>query len=161
MRHSLGNSSLGFSLAAARTHPVPASWPCAVWCQRRGRSGAESQSQGLPSSTLIMVPTVPWALLSWWPAGLTKPGVLVLSDSLKSAAVIWTSTTLISLLGEWRFSLNFATGHGLWVQRYQEKKSLFDVPESDGTSLSPVPAAVYSFLTMIIVLQVTILSSVC
>ena len=47
------------------------------------------------------------------------------------------------------------------MQRYQEKKSLFDVPESDGTSLSPVPAAVYSFLTMIIVLQVTILSSIC
>ncbi|KAK2492677.1 hypothetical protein MC885_013302 [Smutsia gigantea] len=40
--------------------------------------------------------------------------------------------------------------------RYQEKKSLFDVPESDGSSLSPVTAAVYSFLTMIIVLQVLI-----
>lgn len=46
------------------------------------------------------------------------------------------------------------------MQRYQEKKSLFDVPESDGTSLSPVTAAVYSFLTMIIVLQVTVLSAI-
>nr|XP_036872361.1 probable phospholipid-transporting ATPase VA isoform X3 [Manis javanica] len=47
-------------------------------------------------------------------------------------------------------------GHGLWMWRYQEKKPLFDVPESDGSSLSPVTAAVYSFLTTIIVLQVLI-----
>ncbi|EPQ12769.1 Putative phospholipid-transporting ATPase VA [Myotis brandtii] len=47
-------------------------------------------------------------------------------------------------------------GHGVWVRRYQEKKALFDVPEADGGSLSPVTAAVYSFLTMIIVLQVLI-----
>ncbi|XP_036159705.1 probable phospholipid-transporting ATPase VA isoform X1 [Myotis myotis] len=49
-----------------------------------------------------------------------------------------------------------AVGHGVWVRRYQEKKALFDVPEADGGSLSPVTAAVYSFLTMIIVLQVLI-----
>ncbi|XP_043345314.1 phospholipid-transporting ATPase VA isoform X1 [Cervus canadensis] len=61
--------------------------------------------------------------------------------------VLWCVLLLICM------SLFSAIGHGLWVQRYQEKKSLFDVPESDGTSLSPVPAAVYSFLTMIIVLQ--------
>ncbi|XP_004693007.1 PREDICTED: probable phospholipid-transporting ATPase VA [Condylura cristata] len=53
-------------------------------------------------------------------------------------------------------SLFSAVGHGLWVQRYQEKKSLFDVPESDGSAFSPVTAAVYLFLTMIIVLQVLI-----
>nr|CAI9696669.1 unnamed protein product [Rangifer tarandus platyrhynchus] len=64
--------------------------------------------------------------------------------------VLWCVLLLICM------SLFSAIGHGLWVQRYQEKKSLFDVPESDGTSLSPVPAAVYSFLTMIIVLQVLI-----
>ncbi|XP_047622813.1 phospholipid-transporting ATPase VA isoform X2 [Phacochoerus africanus] len=64
--------------------------------------------------------------------------------------VLWCVLLLICM------SLFSAVGHGLWVQRYQEKKSLFDVPESDGTSLSPVTAAVYSFLTMIIVLQVLI-----
>lgn len=41
------------------------------------------------------------------------------------------------------------------MQRYQEKQALFHVPEPDGSSLSPVTAAVYLFLTMIIVLQVT------
>lgn len=55
------------------------------------------------------------------------------------------------------FLVERTTGHGLWVQRYQEKKALFEVPESDGSSLSPVTAAVYSFLTMVIVLQVTVL----
>nr|XP_031296298.1 probable phospholipid-transporting ATPase VA isoform X1 [Camelus dromedarius] len=64
--------------------------------------------------------------------------------------VLWCVLLLVCM------SLFSAVGHGLWVQRYQEKKSLFDVPESDGTSLSPVTAAVYSFLTMIIVLQVLI-----
>ncbi|XP_051840611.1 phospholipid-transporting ATPase VA [Antechinus flavipes] len=50
-----------------------------------------------------------------------------------------------------------AVGHGLWVWQYGErKKPLFDVPESDGSYLSPVLAAVYLFLTMIIVLQVLI-----
>ncbi|XP_012503446.1 PREDICTED: probable phospholipid-transporting ATPase VA [Propithecus coquereli] len=64
--------------------------------------------------------------------------------------VLWCVLLLISL------SLFSAVGHGLWVRRYQDKKSLFDVPESDGSALSPVTAAVYSFLTMIIVLQVLI-----
>uniref|UniRef100_A0A452VPE3 Phospholipid-transporting ATPase n=1 Tax=Ursus maritimus TaxID=29073 RepID=A0A452VPE3_URSMA len=64
--------------------------------------------------------------------------------------VLWCVLLLVCM------SLFSAVGHGLWVRRYQEKKSLFDVPESDGSSLSPVTAAVYSFLTMIIVLQVLI-----
>uniref|UniRef100_A0A8C9M5V2 Phospholipid-transporting ATPase n=1 Tax=Panthera tigris altaica TaxID=74533 RepID=A0A8C9M5V2_PANTA len=64
--------------------------------------------------------------------------------------VLWCVLLLVCM------SLFSAVGHGLWVWRYQEKKSLFDVPESDGSSLSPVTAAVYSFLTMIIVLQVLI-----
>ncbi|XP_045864705.1 phospholipid-transporting ATPase VA [Meles meles] len=64
--------------------------------------------------------------------------------------VLWCVLLLICM------SLFSAVGHGLWVRRYQEKKSLFDVPESDGSSLSPITAAVYSFLTMIIVLQVLI-----
>uniref|UniRef100_A0A9L0RSI9 Phospholipid-transporting ATPase n=1 Tax=Equus caballus TaxID=9796 RepID=A0A9L0RSI9_HORSE len=64
--------------------------------------------------------------------------------------VLWCVLLLVFM------SLFSAIGHGLWVWRYKEKKSLFDVPESDGSSLSPVTAAVYSFLTMIIVLQVLI-----
>ncbi|XP_036909700.1 phospholipid-transporting ATPase VA isoform X3 [Sturnira hondurensis] len=64
--------------------------------------------------------------------------------------VLWCVLLLICM------SLTSAVGHGLWVQRYQEKKALFDVPESDGSSLSPITAAVYSFLTMVIVLQVLI-----
>ncbi|XP_054417916.1 phospholipid-transporting ATPase VA [Pteronotus mesoamericanus] len=64
--------------------------------------------------------------------------------------VLWCVLLLICM------SLSSAVGHGLWIQRYQEKKALFEVPESDGSSLSPVTAAVYSFLTMIIVLQVLI-----
>ncbi|KAM5207294.1 phospholipid-transporting ATPase VA isoform 1-T1 [Hipposideros larvatus] len=64
--------------------------------------------------------------------------------------VLWCVLLLICM------SLFSAVGHGLWVQRYREKKSLFEVPEPDGSSLSPVTAAVYSFLTMIIVLQVLI-----
>ncbi|KAG8519340.1 putative phospholipid-transporting ATPase VA [Galemys pyrenaicus] len=64
--------------------------------------------------------------------------------------VLWCVLLLVCM------SLFSAVGHGLWVQRYQEKKSLFDVPESDGSALSPVTAAVYLFLTMIIVLQVLI-----
>ncbi|XP_007944174.1 phospholipid-transporting ATPase VA [Orycteropus afer afer] len=64
--------------------------------------------------------------------------------------VLWCVLILICM------SLFSAIGHGLWVWRHQEKKSSFDVLESDGSSLSPVIAAVYSFLTMIIVLQVLI-----
>uniref|UniRef100_A0A8C5ULE0 Phospholipid-transporting ATPase n=1 Tax=Microcebus murinus TaxID=30608 RepID=A0A8C5ULE0_MICMU len=64
--------------------------------------------------------------------------------------VLWCVLLLVCM------SLFSAVGHGLWVRRYQDKKSLFDVPESDGSALSPVTAAVYSFLTMIIVLQVLI-----
>ncbi|XP_074173871.1 phospholipid-transporting ATPase VA isoform X2 [Rhinolophus sinicus] len=64
--------------------------------------------------------------------------------------VLWCVLLLVCM------SLFSAVGHGLWVQRYQEKKALFEVPEPDGSSLSPVTAAVYSFLTMIIVLQVLI-----
>uniref|UniRef100_A0A452GKR4 Phospholipid-transporting ATPase n=1 Tax=Gopherus agassizii TaxID=38772 RepID=A0A452GKR4_9SAUR len=47
-------------------------------------------------------------------------------------------------------------GHGLWVWQYGEKKPVFDVPGLDGNYLSPVLAAVYIFLTMIIVFQVLI-----
>ncbi|XP_015441182.1 probable phospholipid-transporting ATPase VA [Pteropus alecto] len=64
--------------------------------------------------------------------------------------VLWCVLVLVCM------SLLSAVGHGLWVQRYQEKKALFHVPEPDGSSLSPVTAAVYLFLTMIIVLQVLI-----
>ncbi|XP_073918138.1 phospholipid-transporting ATPase VA isoform X2 [Castor canadensis] len=64
--------------------------------------------------------------------------------------VLWCVLLLVCM------SLFSAVGHGLWVQRYQAKKASFHVPESDGSSLSPVTAAVYSFLTMIIVLQVLI-----
>nr|XP_048290688.1 phospholipid-transporting ATPase VA isoform X2 [Myodes glareolus] len=64
--------------------------------------------------------------------------------------VLWCVLLLVCM------SLFSAVGHGLWVRRYQEKKALFDVPESDGSSLSPATAALYSFLTMIIVLQVLI-----
>ncbi|XP_014401694.1 PREDICTED: probable phospholipid-transporting ATPase VA, partial [Myotis brandtii] len=64
--------------------------------------------------------------------------------------VLWCVLLLVCMC------LFSAVGHGVWVRRYQEKKALFDVPEADGGSLSPVTAAVYSFLTMIIVLQVLI-----
>uniref|UniRef100_A0A8C5KXR8 Phospholipid-transporting ATPase n=1 Tax=Jaculus jaculus TaxID=51337 RepID=A0A8C5KXR8_JACJA len=64
--------------------------------------------------------------------------------------VLWCVLLLLCM------SLFSAVGHGLWVWRYQEKKALFNVPESDGSSLSPATAAVYSFFTMIIVLQVLI-----
>uniref|UniRef100_A0A8I3VZB3 Phospholipid-transporting ATPase n=1 Tax=Callithrix jacchus TaxID=9483 RepID=A0A8I3VZB3_CALJA len=64
--------------------------------------------------------------------------------------VLWCVLLLVCM------SLCSAVGHGLWTWRYQEKKSSFYVPNSDGSSLSPVTAAVYSFLTMIIVLQVLI-----
>ncbi|XP_070256545.1 phospholipid-transporting ATPase VA isoform X3 [Myotis yumanensis] len=64
--------------------------------------------------------------------------------------VLWCVVLLVCMC------LFSAVGHGVWVRRYQEKKALFDVPEADGGSLSPVTAAVYSFLTMVIVLQVLI-----
>ncbi|XP_016056231.1 PREDICTED: probable phospholipid-transporting ATPase VA, partial [Miniopterus natalensis] len=64
--------------------------------------------------------------------------------------VLWCVLLLICM------SLFSAVGHGVWVRRYQEKRALFEVPEPDGSSPSPVTAAVYSFLTMIIVLQVLI-----
>ncbi|KAJ7319678.1 hypothetical protein JRQ81_019189 [Phrynocephalus forsythii] len=50
-----------------------------------------------------------------------------------------------------------AIGHGIWVWQYDEKrKPVFDVPGHDGNYWSPVQAAVYLFLTMIIVFQVLI-----
>ncbi|XP_054999025.1 phospholipid-transporting ATPase VA isoform X1 [Sorex araneus] len=64
--------------------------------------------------------------------------------------VLWCVLLLVFM------ALISAIGHGLWVQRYQEKQSLFDVPKADGSDLSPATAAVYSFLTMVIVLQVLI-----
>ncbi|XP_032115853.1 probable phospholipid-transporting ATPase VA isoform X1 [Sapajus apella] len=64
--------------------------------------------------------------------------------------VLWCVLLLVCM------SLCSAVGHGLWIWRYQEKKSSFYVPNSDGSPLSPVTAAIYSFLTMIIVLQVLI-----
>ncbi|XP_020848436.1 phospholipid-transporting ATPase VA [Phascolarctos cinereus] len=65
--------------------------------------------------------------------------------------VLWCVLILIVMC------LFSAVGHGLWVRQYGErKKPLFDVPQSDGSDLSPVLAAVYLFLTMIIVLQVLI-----
>ncbi|XP_006167352.1 probable phospholipid-transporting ATPase VA, partial [Tupaia chinensis] len=64
--------------------------------------------------------------------------------------VLWCVLLLICM------SLFSAVGHGLWMRWLQEKKSLFDVPRADGSPLSPVTAAAYSFLTMIIILQVLI-----
>ncbi|ELK37981.1 Putative phospholipid-transporting ATPase VA [Myotis davidii] len=64
--------------------------------------------------------------------------------------VLWCVLLLVCMC------LFSAVGHGVWVRRYQEKEALFEVPEADGGSLSPVTAAIYSFLTMIIVLQVLI-----
>nr|XP_020665210.1 probable phospholipid-transporting ATPase VA isoform X2 [Pogona vitticeps] len=50
-----------------------------------------------------------------------------------------------------------AIGHGIWVWQYDEKrKPVFDVPGHDGKYWSPLQAAVYLFLTMIIVFQVLI-----
>ena len=133
----------GFSLAATSTRPIPVLWPVVLFSTSDGKGLGWGRVQvpgpSFQRSDCSANNTVGFCFLRW-PGGLIKPDILV--------------------SGEWRSSLNFATGHGLWVQRYQEKKSLFDVPESDGTSLSPVTAAVYSFLTMIIVLQVTVLSSI-
>lgn len=47
-------------------------------------------------------------------------------------------------------------GHGIWVWQYDDKKKpAFDVPGPDGNYWPPAQAAFYLFLTMIIVLQVT------
>uniref|UniRef100_A0A8C8S012 Phospholipid-transporting ATPase n=1 Tax=Pelusios castaneus TaxID=367368 RepID=A0A8C8S012_9SAUR len=64
--------------------------------------------------------------------------------------VLWCVLILIAMC------LFSAIGHGLWVWQYNEKKPVFDVPGFDGNYLSPVLAAVYLFLTMIIVFQVLI-----
>ncbi|CAM5077976.1 unnamed protein product [Eretmochelys imbricata] len=64
--------------------------------------------------------------------------------------VLWCVLILIVMC------LFSAIGHGLWVWQYGEKKPVFDVPGLDGNYLSPVLAAVYLFLTMIIVFQVLI-----
>ncbi|XP_044861083.1 phospholipid-transporting ATPase VA [Mauremys mutica] len=64
--------------------------------------------------------------------------------------VLWCVLILIAMC------LFSAIGHGLWVWQYGEKKPVFDVPGLDGNYLSPVLAAVYLFLTMIIVFQVLI-----
>ncbi|KAG8137443.1 hypothetical protein E2320_004681, partial [Naja naja] len=50
-----------------------------------------------------------------------------------------------------------AIGHGIWIRQYDDKKKpAFDVPGPDGNYWPPPQAAVYLFLTMIIVLQVLI-----
>uniref|UniRef100_A0A8C2WMS6 Phospholipid-transporting ATPase n=1 Tax=Cyclopterus lumpus TaxID=8103 RepID=A0A8C2WMS6_CYCLU len=49
-----------------------------------------------------------------------------------------------------------AIGHGLWVFQYGDKRPVFDVLSPEGAELSPVVAAVYLFLTLIIVFQVLI-----
>uniref|UniRef100_A0AAY4DUK9 Phospholipid-transporting ATPase n=1 Tax=Denticeps clupeoides TaxID=299321 RepID=A0AAY4DUK9_9TELE len=49
-----------------------------------------------------------------------------------------------------------ATGHGLWMFQYGDKRPVFDVLSPEGTGLSPVLSAIYLFLTMIIVFQVLI-----
>ncbi|XP_075772592.1 phospholipid-transporting ATPase VA isoform X2 [Pelodiscus sinensis] len=64
--------------------------------------------------------------------------------------VLWCVLILIVMC------LFSAIGHGLWVWQYSEKKPVFNVPGMDGNYLSPVLAAVYLFLTMIIVFQVLI-----
>ncbi|XP_006017133.1 probable phospholipid-transporting ATPase VA isoform X2 [Alligator sinensis] len=65
--------------------------------------------------------------------------------------VLWCVLILIVMC------LFSAIGHGLWVWQFSEKKKpVFDVPGPDGNYLSPVLAAVYLFLTMIIVFQVLI-----
>ncbi|XP_066478678.1 phospholipid-transporting ATPase VA [Tiliqua scincoides] len=65
--------------------------------------------------------------------------------------VLWCVLILIVMC------LFSAIGHGIWVWQYGDKKKpVFDVPGSDGKYLSPFQAAVYLFLTMIIVFQVLI-----
>uniref|UniRef100_A0ACB8FI56 Phospholipid-transporting ATPase VA n=1 Tax=Sphaerodactylus townsendi TaxID=933632 RepID=A0ACB8FI56_9SAUR len=65
--------------------------------------------------------------------------------------VLWCVLILIVMC------LFSAVGHGIWVWQYDDKrKPVFDVPGPDGNNLSPAVAAVYLFLTMIIVFQVLI-----
>ncbi|XP_015275141.1 PREDICTED: probable phospholipid-transporting ATPase VA [Gekko japonicus] len=65
--------------------------------------------------------------------------------------VLWCVLILIVMC------LFSAIGHGIWVWQYDDKrKPAFDVPDIDGNYLSPAGAAVYLFLTMIIVFQVLI-----
>ncbi|XP_060119468.1 phospholipid-transporting ATPase VA-like, partial [Heteronotia binoei] len=65
--------------------------------------------------------------------------------------VLWCVLILIVMC------LFSAVGHGIWVWQYDDKrKPVFDVPGPDGNYLSPAVAAVYLFLTMIIVFQVLI-----
>ncbi|XP_060129441.1 phospholipid-transporting ATPase VA-like [Zootoca vivipara] len=65
--------------------------------------------------------------------------------------VLWCVLILIVMC------LFSAVGHGIWVWQYGDKKKpVFVVPEPRGNYLPPIKAAVYSFLTMIIVFQVTI-----
>ncbi|KAJ6667504.1 hypothetical protein lerEdw1_016625 [Lerista edwardsae] len=65
--------------------------------------------------------------------------------------VLWCVLILIVMC------LFSAIGHGIWVWQYDDKKKpVFDVPGPDGKYLSPFQAAIYLFLTMIIVFQVLI-----
>ncbi|XP_008105306.2 phospholipid-transporting ATPase VA isoform X1 [Anolis carolinensis] len=65
--------------------------------------------------------------------------------------VLWCVLILITMC------LFSALGHGIWVWQYDDKrKPVFDVPGRNGKYWSPVEAAVYLFLTMIIVFQVLI-----
>ncbi|KAL8190165.1 UNVERIFIED_CONTAM: putative phospholipid-transporting ATPase VA [Gekko kuhli] len=65
--------------------------------------------------------------------------------------VLWCVLILIVMC------LFSAVGHGIWVWQYDDKrKPAFDVPGRGGNYLSPAIAAVYLFLTMIIVFQVLI-----
>ncbi|NXK26418.1 AT10A ATPase, partial [Arenaria interpres] len=71
-----------------------------------------------------------------------------------NADVLWCVLILLIMC------LFSAIGHGLWVWQYGEKKKpIFDVPGPDGKYLSPVLASVYLFLTVIIVFQVMIPTS--
>lgn len=150
-----------FPLVAASTYPISASWPVCFSVPTMGNAWyeEESKNQCLPA-VWSWVPTLPAMCFCFltWQGRLMRPNVPV--SMVLQFCFNLHYQCLIFLLDEWCFFLNIAVGHGLWVRRYQEKKSLFDVPESDGSSLSPVTAAVYSFLTMIIVLQVTVLSTV-
>ncbi|KAH0624638.1 hypothetical protein JD844_032302 [Phrynosoma platyrhinos] len=64
--------------------------------------------------------------------------------------VLWCVLILITMC------LFSALGHGIWVWQYDDKrKPVFDAPGHNGKYWSPVQAAVYLFLTMIIIYQVT------
>uniref|UniRef100_A0A2K5D327 Phospholipid-transporting ATPase n=1 Tax=Aotus nancymaae TaxID=37293 RepID=A0A2K5D327_AOTNA len=94
-------------------------------------------------------------------AGLYKENLLLRGCTLRNTDAVVGIVIYAGRLGASPslcadYESSMARRHGLWIWRYQEKKSSFYVPNSDGSSLSPVTAAVYSFLTMIIVLQVLI-----